>query len=171
MCTNVHSSRGGAEERRRENPEQAPAANPQPDMRLNPTDHEIMTRAKIKSHMLNQLSHPGPQPTFSLYKSRPIFGTLETVFEILVCCLPRVGLTEINSFPVSPPLSLCLWILSAAIGQTWSIWDPRARCSCPHVPQLQKYKADDFNNAIAKYLGRLLLVIPRKADNVLWEKT
>ena len=31
----------------------------EPDMGLNPTNCEIMTRAKIKSRMLNQLSHPG----------------------------------------------------------------------------------------------------------------
>ena len=31
----------------------------EPNMRLNPTNCEIMTLAKIKSQMLNLLSHPG----------------------------------------------------------------------------------------------------------------
>lgn len=63
-------------------------------------------------------------PTFSLYKSRNIFSSLETVFEIIVCCLPGVGLTEINSFFVSPSLSLCLRILSMASGWVWFVWGP-----------------------------------------------
>ena len=41
--------------------------------------------------------------TFSLYKPRSIFSTLETIFEILAYCLPGVGLTEINPSLVSPP--------------------------------------------------------------------
>ena len=47
-----------------------------------------------------------PCPTFSLYEPRSIFSTLETIFgEMLVCCcLPSVGLTEINPFLLSPPL-------------------------------------------------------------------
>ena len=42
-------------------------------------------------------------PTFSLYKPSTIFSTLESVFGILVRCLPSV-LTEINSFLASLPL-------------------------------------------------------------------
>jgi len=42
--------------------------------------------------------------TFSLYKPGSIFSILETIFEMLVHCLPGVGLTEINSFLVSPLL-------------------------------------------------------------------
>ena len=43
-------------------------------------------------------------PTFSLHKAARIFVTLETVFEMLVCCLPDVSLTEINPFLLLPPL-------------------------------------------------------------------
>ena len=43
-------------------------------------------------------------PTFCLYKPSSIFGTLDTIFETLVHCLPGVGLTDINSFLVLPPL-------------------------------------------------------------------
>jgi len=43
-------------------------------------------------------------PTFSLYKPGSIFSTLETAFGSLVPSFPSVGLTEINSFLVSPPL-------------------------------------------------------------------
>ena len=32
------------------------------DAGLNPTNHEIMTQAKIKSQTLNRLSHPGAPP-------------------------------------------------------------------------------------------------------------
>ena len=52
-----------------------------------------------------------------------IFGTLETVFEMLVYCLLGVGLTEINPFPVSPPpFSLpldfvsCQWLNLVSLG-------------------------------------------------------
>ena len=48
-------------------------------------------------------------PTLSLDKPWSVFSSLET---ILVCCLPDVGLTEINSCPVST-LPLPLWILPA----------------------------------------------------------
>lgn len=43
-------------------------------------------------------------PACSLYKFSDIFGTLVTAFGTLVCCLLSVGLTEVNSFLVSPPL-------------------------------------------------------------------
>ena len=56
-----HTSRGGAE-RRREG-ERIPSSlcivSTQPNVRLELTNCEIMTRAEIKSQMLNQLSHPG----------------------------------------------------------------------------------------------------------------
>lgn len=47
--------------------------------------------------------------TLSLYKPRCIFSTLEAIFQMLVCCLPAIGLAKINPFPVSlcsPPLIL-----------------------------------------------------------------
>lgn len=40
--------------------------------------------------------------TFSLYKPRSMFSTLETVFETLIHCLPGVRVTEINSFTSTP---------------------------------------------------------------------
>ena len=63
-------------------------------------------------------------PTFSLPKPGSIFDTLETVFELLVYCLPVVGLTEINPFLTYPPLvSLPLDFVSFE----WPhhVWDPR----------------------------------------------
>ena len=52
-------------------------------------------------------------PLVSLHKPGNIFGTLESVFETLVCCL---DLIEISS-------SFYLWVLSAASSQTWCVWD------------------------------------------------
>ena len=80
-----------------------------------------------------------------LYKPRSIFSILETVFEteIVVCYLPGVDLTEINSFLVStPPVSLCLWILSAASSWIRSIWDPWRQVSCTLGPWLQYLPSD-----------------------------
>lgn len=42
-------------------------------------------------------------PTFFLYKPISIFSILEVAFSMLFC-FPSVGLTEVNSFLVSPPL-------------------------------------------------------------------
>lgn len=52
-------------------------------------------------------------PTCSLSRPRSIFSTSEAAFMMLVRCLPSVGLTEVNSFPVSPLVSL--WILSVQV--------------------------------------------------------
>ena len=47
-------------ERKGEGESQADSTiNTEPDIGLNLTNHEIMTKAKIKSQTLNQLSHPG----------------------------------------------------------------------------------------------------------------
>ena len=64
-------------------------------------DPKIMTNLPFTAHRhrLTRLC-----PTFSLYKPGRNPGTLETVLEILVCCLPSVALTEINSFLVPPLL-------------------------------------------------------------------
>lgn len=59
-----------------------------------------------------------------------MFGTLETVFETLDGCLPGVGLTEIDSFPVSPSLDSAFDFVGES-GQHWSVWDPRGLRSCP----------------------------------------
>ena len=42
-----------------ENPQADSLLSPEPDMELDLTTHEIMTWAKTKSQMPNQLSHPG----------------------------------------------------------------------------------------------------------------
>lgn len=72
---------------------------PEP-VRLPMTDSTIMINLTFTAHLHipTDLGH-----TFSLYKSGSIFSTLETA-ERIICCLPRVDLTEINSFLVSPPL-------------------------------------------------------------------
>ena len=55
-------------------------------------------------------------PTFSSYKPESIFGTLETISELLDPCPARVSLTEIIRFSLHHCLSLCLWILSVVSG-------------------------------------------------------
>lgn len=68
-------------------------------------------------------------PTFSLCKPGSIFSTLETASETLAHYLLGVGLTEINSFLVLPPLpSLPLDFVSRS-GQTWSVWDRQSQVS------------------------------------------
>lgn len=44
---------------------------------------------------------PTPVPQFPYINCGGTFGSLEIVFEMVVCCLPRVGLTKINSFLIS----------------------------------------------------------------------
>ena len=51
------------------------------------------------------------------------FSTLETVFEILVWCLPGVTLTEINSFPVSLSLVSVPLDFVSRKWLNWSVWD------------------------------------------------
>ena len=59
-------SRRGAE---RENPTRAPAISAEPDAGAELTNHEIMTRAEIKSRTLNRVSHAGtPRVYFILRK-------------------------------------------------------------------------------------------------------
>ena len=41
--------RAGVGQRERENPKQVPAVSTEPNMELDPTNHEIMTSAEIKS--------------------------------------------------------------------------------------------------------------------------
>lgn len=67
--------------------------------------------------------------TFSSYEFRSISCTWETIFETLVCCLPGVDLTEINSFLVSPPLFSqtldfvsCEWMNLVCVG-TLVAWE------------------------------------------------
>lgn len=48
-------------------------------------------------------AHPS-MPHIFLYKPGSVFSPLETIFGISVCWLPSVGLTETNSFLVSPPV-------------------------------------------------------------------
>ena len=57
MCA---SGGGAGRERKRERiPSRLPAVGTEPDSGLDVANHEIMTGAEIKSHMLNRLSHPG----------------------------------------------------------------------------------------------------------------
>ena len=73
--------------------------------------------------------------TFSLRECRNISSSLETVFEMIVGCLPHVGFTEINSFLVSPPLSLCFWIWSVTCSWIWFMGEPWNRVFLyPSVP-------------------------------------
>ena len=44
------------------------------------------------------------RPAFALFKLGCVLSTLETVSVTFVRCLPGIGLTEMNSFLVSPPL-------------------------------------------------------------------
>ena len=49
----------GQREKKRENVKQTPCWSVEPNSGLHPMTHKIMTWAKIKSQMLNWLSHPG----------------------------------------------------------------------------------------------------------------
>ena len=51
--------RAQAEEGQREGETESQPASAEPMQGLELTNHKIMTRAKIKSHTLNGLSHPG----------------------------------------------------------------------------------------------------------------
>ena len=55
----AHAQTGGAERRRERIPSKFHTVSTEPDMELNPTNHEIMIWTKIKSWMLNGWSHPG----------------------------------------------------------------------------------------------------------------
>ena len=79
--------------------------------------HLTSTYLPIRTHLC---------PAFSLYKPRGIFSTLETVFEMLIN-FPSVGLPEINSFLVSPPLvSLPLDFVSQEWLNPFCLWAPQA---------------------------------------------
>lgn len=60
--------------------------------------------------------------TLPLYKPGSISNTLETVFETLVHCLPDVGLTEINSLFISPPLVSVPLDLASSEGPNLDFW-------------------------------------------------
>ena len=65
-------------------------------------DPRTVTRLTFPAHLHVPT---GRGPAVSFYINRKLFSALlETVFETRVYCLPGVGLTEINSFLVSPPL-------------------------------------------------------------------
>ena len=55
----AHEGRRGRERKRERIPSRLQAVSAEPDKGLYPTNQEIMTRAKIKSQMLNELSYPG----------------------------------------------------------------------------------------------------------------
>ena len=54
-----HEQGRGRERRKGKSPRRLHAVSTEPDVGLNHTNREITTRAKIKSQMLNRLSHPG----------------------------------------------------------------------------------------------------------------
>ena len=85
-------------------------------------DSKAVINLTIRLHVPTSLC-----PTFSLDKPRSIFSTLETVFEMLVFCLPGVGLTEINPFLVSPLL------ISLPVDFVSSEW-PNLVCVVPLGP-------------------------------------
>ena len=61
--------RRGRERGRESIPSRLHIISTQPDVGLKPMNHEMMTRAKVKSWTLNQLSHPGApvMRTFKIY--------------------------------------------------------------------------------------------------------
>ena len=69
--THTHKRVRGREGWRERIPSRLHAVSSEPKARLN-TNHEIMTWAKIKSQMLNRLSHPGA-PTWSLSEHSTLF--------------------------------------------------------------------------------------------------
>lgn len=81
--------------------------------------------------------------TFFLYELRSILSTLKTVLGTLVHSLSSAGLTEINSFPVAPPLVS----LPLDCGQTLSFGASGARGACALVTG---------NNTINKMFLRVL---------------
>ena len=97
--------------------------------------HDWPQRQWYTWSLLPTCSYP-PSTIFSLYEPQ---NNLETVFEMLVCRLPGVGLTEMSLFLVWTPPSLCLCILSAASGWTWSVWDLQSTCSYTPAPWLHSY--------------------------------
>ena len=56
------TSRAGAERRRERIPSRLRTISAEPDVQLEFTNCEIMTRAEVKSRRLNQLRHPGAPP-------------------------------------------------------------------------------------------------------------
>ena len=64
-----HEKKRGRERGREKIPTRIHAVSPEPNLGLNPMNHEIMTSAKIKSGTLNQLSDPGA-PKLSNFKNR-----------------------------------------------------------------------------------------------------
>ena len=59
MREREHEQEGGREREGERIPSRLHSVRPEPDVGLDLTNHEIMTRAEIKSRMVNQLSHPG----------------------------------------------------------------------------------------------------------------
>ena len=62
-------SKGGPRERERKNPKQSPYYQHGPDGGLKLMKHETMTRDKMKSLTLNQLSYPGAPTNWNLNKN------------------------------------------------------------------------------------------------------
>ena len=71
--TNIYGSR----EERERIPSRLHAVSVEPDAGRDPTNNEIMTRAKIKSWLLNRLSHPGT-PATDIWLYIVVSGITET---------------------------------------------------------------------------------------------
>ena len=59
MCVYIRVGKGQRERERENILSRLHTVSTKPDAGLEPTNHEIMTRAKIKSQTLHQLSQPG----------------------------------------------------------------------------------------------------------------
>ena len=55
----------------------------EPDTGLEPTNHEIITQAKIKSQMLNQLNHPGAPCLVTIFDLKSILSELGIATPVL----------------------------------------------------------------------------------------
>ena len=77
-------------------------------------------------HMTLPVHPPVPWPLFHISADEPgrVFAFGDSLGDASPRCLLAVGLTEMNSFLVSPPLSPPLDFVS---GRSWSAWDPWRR--------------------------------------------
>ena len=67
--------RGGAERRGRQRiPSRLHAVSTEPNVGLDPTNHEVMTGAETESQRLNRWSHPGANCPFNFNDSREEAG-------------------------------------------------------------------------------------------------
>lgn len=107
------------------------------------------TSPMIDSKMIDQFdlyTHNHLCPTFSLYKQGSIFSTLETITETLVCCLPSVGVTDINSLLFHHHSFLSLGIFLAVLAELGLFGIPGARWSCIPAPAIGTFGSSYFSD-------------------------